>query len=102
MEARQLALALAAERASRRSSRRWKRNRRAEGRLTAGLLQSMPFEQFEADYEVGDEIGRGVSVPELEARVPYRAPTSEVRGAAAVTLQLIPRASLLERALRGE
>ena len=81
MEARQLALALAAEDARRAALQKEMEEEQAAGeeRLTAGLLQSMPFEQFEADYEVGDEIGRGVSVPELEARVPYpRAPTSEV------------------------
>ena len=59
MEARQLALALAAEDARRAAMQAELEGAASSPPLTAGLAQSMPIETFEAEYEIGDEIGRG-------------------------------------------
>ena len=60
MEARQLALALAAEDARREALQaEMEQTEGALSGLTLGLPQSMPIAEFEAEYETREEIGRG-------------------------------------------
>ena len=72
MEARQLALALQAEDARRAALQADMEKQAAEGDefLTTGLSQSMSLEAFESEYEIGDEIGRGVRVARPQPVLP--------------------------------
>eukprot|EP00966_Prymnesium_polylepis_P169613 3921866-Prymnesium_polylepis.1 len=77
MEARQLALALQAEDARRAALQVDMERQAAEGDefLTTGLSQSMSLEAFEAEYDIGDEIGRGVRAARRQSVLPsFRRP----------------------------
>ena len=60
MEARQLALALAAEDARRQALQiETAQQESAMSGLALGLPQSIPYDEFDAEYEIRDAIGRG-------------------------------------------